>query len=88
VSAVPGAAPAVEAANAAIDLDKVEISFRLANGLKFDAVAATDLSVRDGEFVSIVGPPAAASPPCSTLSPAFSSPRPARCASTGARWKV
>lgn len=56
VSAVPGAAPAVKAANAAIDLDKVEISFRLASGLKFDAVAATDLSVRDGEFVSIVGP--------------------------------
>ena len=42
VSAASGAAPAVQAANPAIDLDKVEISFRLANGLKFDAVAATD----------------------------------------------
>ncbi|MBC2885230.1 ABC transporter ATP-binding protein [Ochrobactrum sp. CM-21-5] len=40
----------------AIDLKNVSISFRLANGNRFDAVAESNLSVAENEFVSIVGP--------------------------------
>jgi len=49
---VAGAAPASEA----IGLAGVEIAFRLADGRRFEAVAPTDLVVREGEFVAIVGP--------------------------------
>ncbi|MET0256977.1 MAG: ATP-binding cassette domain-containing protein, partial [Methylobacterium sp.] len=49
---VAGAAPASEA----IGLAGVEIAFRLADGRRFEAVAPTDLTVRQGEFVAIVGP--------------------------------
>lgn len=39
-----------------VRLDQVAISFALANGRRFDAVAATDLTVGEHQFVSIVGP--------------------------------
>ena len=40
----------------AINLNKVQISFALANGQRFDAVAESNLQVADHEFVAIVGP--------------------------------
>jgi len=40
----------------AIDLNNVQISFALANGQRFDAVAESNLQVADHEFVAIVGP--------------------------------
>lgn len=49
-------APASRSARVAIELAAVEISFRLPNGLRFDAVAPCDLAVRESEFVAIVGP--------------------------------
>ncbi|MCV0397809.1 MAG: ABC transporter ATP-binding protein [Rhizobiaceae bacterium] len=45
-----------EGSSAAVRLRGVEIGFDLANGGRFDAVAATDLAVGDHEFVAIVGP--------------------------------
>lgn len=39
-----------------VELDEVEISFRLKSGARFDAVAPSRLTVRENEFVSIVGP--------------------------------
>jgi NitT/TauT family transport system ATP-binding protein len=44
------------AASAAIALQGVSISFRLAEGGVYDAVARSDLAVAPGEFVAIVGP--------------------------------
>ena len=40
----------------AINLNNVQISFALANGQRFDAVAESSLQVADHEFVAIVGP--------------------------------
>ncbi|WP_312468628.1 ABC transporter ATP-binding protein [Brucella sp.] len=40
----------------AINLNNVQISFALANGQRFDAVAESNLQVADHEFVAIVGP--------------------------------
>lgn len=40
----------------AIELKDVKISFRLANGGRFDAVAESNLTVGENEFVAIVGP--------------------------------
>ncbi len=40
----------------AINLKDVQISFSLANGGRFDAVAESNLQVADNEFVAIVGP--------------------------------
>ena len=40
----------------AIRLDQVSISYVLADGGRYDAVAPVDMSVADGAFVSIVGP--------------------------------
>jgi NitT/TauT family transport system ATP-binding protein len=40
----------------AISLDKVSISYVLADGGRYDAVAPVDVTVADGAFVSIVGP--------------------------------
>ena len=40
----------------AINLNNVQISFALANGDRFDAVAESNLQVADNEFVAIVGP--------------------------------
>lgn len=40
----------------AIHLKDVQISFRLANGGRFDAVAESNLEVAQNEFVAIVGP--------------------------------
>ncbi|MDE1995331.1 MAG: ABC transporter ATP-binding protein [Rhizobiaceae bacterium] len=40
----------------AVSLKKVAISFGIAGGKRFDAVAATDLDVGEHEFVAIVGP--------------------------------
>lgn len=45
----------IEAARA-VSLKKVAISFGIANGARFDAVAGTDLDVGEHEFVAIVGP--------------------------------
>ena len=47
---------ASEAAARAVQLNDVEITFRLADGGSYNAVAATDLAVDAGEFVAIVGP--------------------------------
>jgi len=43
-------------ANTAVRLHGVAISFALAEGRRYDAVAPTDLLVGENEFVSIVGP--------------------------------
>lgn len=40
----------------AIELDQVEITFKLQSGTVFEAVAPSDVHVRDAEFVAIVGP--------------------------------
>lgn len=40
----------------AVQLDKVSISFGIAGGKRFDAVADTDLGVAGDEFLAIVGP--------------------------------
>lgn len=45
-----------QTAPATVELEEVEISFRLANGYRFDAVAPSHLTVRESEFVAIVGP--------------------------------
>jgi NitT/TauT family transport system ATP-binding protein len=50
-----GMGPA-SAASAAIALQGVSISFRLAEGGAYDAVARSDLAVAPGEFVAVVGP--------------------------------
>ena len=44
------------AALRAVRLNKVSISFGIAGGKRFDAVADTDLDVADDEFLAIVGP--------------------------------
>jgi NitT/TauT family transport system ATP-binding protein len=41
---------------AAVDLDDVDVAFRLADGGVYRAVAQASLAVADGEFVAIVGP--------------------------------
>lgn len=48
--------PGADNPGAAVNLNGVAISFELANGSRFDAVAPTDLSVGEHEFVAIVGP--------------------------------
>lgn len=40
----------------AVRLEKVSITYRLADGSSYPAVAATDLALAAGEFVAIVGP--------------------------------
>ena len=40
----------------AIQLDGVSISYQLAGGGRYDAVAPVDVTVADGAFVSVVGP--------------------------------
>jgi NitT/TauT family transport system ATP-binding protein len=50
------AAASVEAHAKAVALDDVSITFRLAGGGTYAAVANASLDVADGEFVSIVGP--------------------------------
>jgi NitT/TauT family transport system ATP-binding protein len=47
---------AATASPAAVALGGVTVSFRLAGGGAYAAVAATDLAVAPGEFVAIVGP--------------------------------
>jgi len=58
VLSAQAAAPAARAETgvAAIELDGVEITFRLQSGAMFEAVAPSDVRVRDAEFVAIVGP--------------------------------
>ena len=43
-------------AGPAVDLDGVAISFKLARGGSYPAVSATQLHVKAGEFVAVVGP--------------------------------
>ena len=43
-------------AEPAITLEQVGISFQLKGGGRYDAVSPSDLTVREGEFVAIVGP--------------------------------
>ncbi len=45
-----------ETINTAIALKDVQISFQLADGGRFDAVAESNLHVAENEFVAIVGP--------------------------------
>ncbi len=46
-------------------------------GEPVQALAPVDLSVGEGDFVAILGPPAAASPRCCASSPASTGRRPA-----------
>ncbi|MBA8839028.1 ABC transporter ATP-binding protein [Ochrobactrum sp. RH2CCR150] len=45
-----------EPGTTAIELKNVQISFKLADGGRFDAVAESNLKVAENEFVAIVGP--------------------------------
>src|SRR5262245_47153002 len=50
------ASSAERAANAAVSLSDVSVTFRLADGGSYTAVERATLEVADGEFVAIVGP--------------------------------
>jgi NitT/TauT family transport system ATP-binding protein len=50
------ASSAAPAANAAVSLSDVSVTFRLADGGTYTAVERATLEVADGEFVAIVGP--------------------------------
>jgi NitT/TauT family transport system ATP-binding protein len=50
------ASSAVPVANAAVSLNDVSVTFRLADGGAYTAVERATLKVADGEFVAIVGP--------------------------------
>lgn len=49
-------APSSKPGTTAIELKNVQISFKLADGGRFDAVAESNLKVAENEFVAIVGP--------------------------------
>ncbi|MFL6798243.1 MAG: ABC transporter ATP-binding protein [Xanthobacteraceae bacterium] len=55
-TAPPSLATGSTIARPAISLADVAVTFRLANGDTYPAIARTSLSVADGEFVAIVGP--------------------------------
>jgi len=61
-----GDAPATTAA-AAVALAGVTVAFRLAGATAYTAVQDASLTIREGEFVSIVGRPAAENRRSSTL---------------------
>src|SRR6478609_9045102 len=50
------ASSAARAANAAVTLSDVSVTFRLADGGSYTAVERATLEGADGEFVAIVGP--------------------------------
>ncbi|CUW45828.1 ABC transporter [Brucella vulpis] len=56
MSAYPKLVQSNEPHPTAIELKDVQISFRLADGGRFDAVAQSNLAVAENEFVAIVGP--------------------------------
>lgn len=56
MSAYPKLVQSNEPHPTAIELKDVQISFRLADGGRFDAVAESNLAVAENEFVAIVGP--------------------------------
>lgn len=56
MSAEPSLIKAEETRKTAIALKDVQISFKLADGGRFDAVAESNLEVAENEFVAIVGP--------------------------------
>ncbi|MCH4542290.1 ABC transporter ATP-binding protein [Ochrobactrum sp. POC9] len=56
MSAEPSRIQPEEARKTAIALKDVQISFKLADGGRFDAVAESNLEVAENEFVAIVGP--------------------------------
>ena len=56
MSAEPGRIQPEETRKTAIALKDVQISFKLADGGRFDAVAESNLEVAENEFVAIVGP--------------------------------
>ncbi|MEN5248493.1 ABC transporter ATP-binding protein [Brucella pseudintermedia] len=56
MSAEPSLIKAEETRKTAIALKDVQISFKLADGGRFDAVAESNLEVTENEFVAIVGP--------------------------------
>ena len=56
MSAEPSLIQAEETRKTAIALKDVQISFKLADGGRFDAVAESNLEVTENEFVAIVGP--------------------------------
>ena len=56
MSAEPSRIQPEETGKTAIALKDVQISFKLANGGRFDAVAESNLDVAENEFVAIVGP--------------------------------
>ncbi|KAB2663817.1 ABC transporter ATP-binding protein [Brucella tritici] len=56
MSAEPGRIQPEETRKTAIALKDVQISFKLADGGRFDAVAESNLDVAENEFVAIVGP--------------------------------
>jgi len=56
MSAVIKLADIMHADEAAAHLDEVAITYRLADGSVYEAVAPTRLTIADGEFVALVGP--------------------------------
>ncbi|WLF98579.1 ABC transporter ATP-binding protein [Brucella intermedia] len=56
MSAEPSPIQVEETRKTAIALKDVQISFKLADGGRFDAVAESNLEVAENEFVAIVGP--------------------------------
>ncbi|WP_025089647.1 ABC transporter ATP-binding protein [Brucella intermedia] len=56
MSAEPSRIQVEETRKTAIALKDVQISFKLADGGRFDAVAESNLEVAENEFVAIVGP--------------------------------
>ncbi|EEZ33871.1 ABC transporter, ATP binding protein [Brucella sp. NF 2653] len=56
MSAYPKLVQSNEPHPTAIELKDMQISFRLADGGRFDAVAESNLAVAENEFVAIVGP--------------------------------
>lgn len=56
MNAEPSRIQPKETGKAVIALKDVQISFKLADGCRFDAVAESNLEVAENEFVAIVGP--------------------------------
>lgn len=65
MSAYPKLVQSNEPHPTAIELKDVQISFRLADGGRFDAVAESNLAVAENEFVAMSARRDAANPPCS-----------------------
>ena len=67
---------------ATINLTNVSKEFRLSRDKHVLALSAMDLTVREGEFIALLGPSGCGKAPSSTSSPASTKPPPAPCSST------